>query len=356
MIGLIRQLIAAVRQAREEERGAALRRQIAEPNGNGLACIVCVIDEMGSNNDQVRKEARAMVAALGSEPRGVLEPAALASLLIDSAKATRNSRTRCECLLQVAELVRGMQCLASPVKLVNGLAAFIQQEGDLASKGAALEALAAAHALLGQRIWKMLAALDNRSRQVIAQRIEKAGNVAAQPGGLPDGGRPEGLSSEPREQGKQVDADTRGGSRVEEEVEGCPRAGAVQPKMEDKEKRGGQLQAAGACASNAFETTAAPCRAGPDATSRPSAAASSSLREAPPAVEGMQTAREAGPDNDAVCSMDVDDCAGRRDDVCLMSIVQSLEDNVEGGPLLVAGLARSRPSGQGRVRVCRREG
>ena len=133
-----------------------------------------------------------MVAALGSGPRGVLEPAALASLLIDSAKATRNSRTRCECLLQVADLLRGMQCLASPVKLVNGLAAFIQQEGDLASKGAALEALAAAHALLGQRIWKMLAALDNRSRQVIAQRIEKAGNVAAQPGGLQDGGRPEG--------------------------------------------------------------------------------------------------------------------------------------------------------------------
>jgi hypothetical protein len=152
---------------------------MAEANGNGVACLVGVVDEMGSNNDMVRTEARAFVAALRCEAASsssIWPPAVLVAALIDTAQATRNARTRSECLLQLAELVRehGASALTAPVKLVNTLASFVGQERDLTSKSAALDVLAAAHAVLGQRLWKMLSALDNRSRHIIAQRVERA--------------------------------------------------------------------------------------------------------------------------------------------------------------------------------------
>ena len=178
-MGLLERLIAAV--ARRAPAAASTScpevKILTEANGKGIACLACVCDEMGSNNESVRKEARAVMGRLRADGKAwVFAPAELLGVMMDCCQATRNARTRTEVLLEAAQVLREQRTEAvgkAAAKAIKVLASLVQHDRDLPTKSAAIDCLVAAHGHLGQHMWKGLSGLDNRERDVIAKRIEK---------------------------------------------------------------------------------------------------------------------------------------------------------------------------------------
>jgi len=87
--------------ARCPNQGAACQGGVLSEQ-EAVIWVSCVVEEMGSNNEAVRNEARRIIKGLP----GVYPPGSLLSLLLDRAAQTRNNKARSECILEAAALIQ----------------------------------------------------------------------------------------------------------------------------------------------------------------------------------------------------------------------------------------------------------
>jgi hypothetical protein len=138
-----------------------------------VVCVPCVFEEMGSNNEAVRNEARRLVKGLPC----IYPAGCVLGLLLDRAAATRNIKARSECILEAAALLQqhGMDNLSSTPaaasKVANAMAPYVKDR-DAAVRSAALDSLLVVQAAVGDRFWKLLVRLDDNHKELIDKHMK----------------------------------------------------------------------------------------------------------------------------------------------------------------------------------------
>jgi len=146
----------------------------------GFICSHCLIDASGSNNENIRKAAKALMRRLPE-----LYPVGkVSSLLIDAIHTTRNQRVRSESLSEFAELIkqRGLDELTSSPQKALSLVGLFVAERDASVRTASLDCLSEAYLCLGaKQFWKLLVKMPDKEKDIVDSRLKKLNAQGASP-------------------------------------------------------------------------------------------------------------------------------------------------------------------------------
>jgi len=134
-------------------------------------CLPCMMEEVGANNENVRKQIREALLVLVS-----LYPASkFFNLLLDTLLHTRNQRAKAECLSVACYLVqeKGLEEITnSPGKVISTIGNFVS-ERDPSVRNSAIEFIIAVYSMIGEKVWKHLNKLEIKDKDLIDTKLNK---------------------------------------------------------------------------------------------------------------------------------------------------------------------------------------
>lgn len=135
-------------------------------------CLPVLMEQVGSNNDNLRSQLRALLRRAAE----VYPASKVFAMLVEVGGSTRNQRAKAEVLGEMAGLIStcGFEQLTPTPSKAVGVMVGLLSERDLLVRNQALECLEGIHACVGQRLWKMLGRMEGKEKELLEARLQKS--------------------------------------------------------------------------------------------------------------------------------------------------------------------------------------